>query len=144
MRAAGFGRIVNIASLAGVRGAVGSGAYSAAKAGLIGLTLAAAKEFGPWGITVNAIAPGMIATPPNEALKAKASGFISSALAGTATRPMSHPQDIAALVAFLVSAAAPTSTARSSVTMAAPQSAPASTNSCAPGSNLAANREECK
>ncbi len=106
MREAGFGRIVNIVSLAGMRGTVGSGAYSAAKAALVGLTLTAAKEFGPWGVTANAIAPGMIATPPNLELQAKASLFTTSAIAETPSRAMSRPEDIAALIAFLVSPAA--------------------------------------
>lgn len=103
---AGFGRIVNIASIAGLHGTVGSGAYAAAKAGMIGLTLTAAKELGPLGITVNAVAPGMIATPINQELEARQSGFITSTLGQTPTRAMSMPQDIAELVAYLVSDAA--------------------------------------
>ncbi|MBI3149698.1 MAG: SDR family oxidoreductase [Betaproteobacteria bacterium] len=106
MRRRGSGRVVFISSLAGRRGAVASAAYSAAKAGLHGLAWSAAKELGPWGITVNAIAPGMIATPPNLALERKGSGFIGRALAETPSRLMSRPEDIAALVGFLVSAAA--------------------------------------
>lgn len=106
MRDRGEGRVVFISSLAGQRGAVASAAYSAAKAGLHGLVWSAAKELGPSGITVNAIAPGMIATPPNLALQQKGSGFIRSALAETPTRAMSRPEDIAALVGFLASAAA--------------------------------------
>jgi 3-oxoacyl-[acyl-carrier protein] reductase len=106
MRAAGSGRIVAIASLAGLRGTVGSGAYAAAKAGMIALVKTAAKEFGPWGVTVNAVAPGMVATPPNLALQARGSGFVAAALAQTPTRAMSDPQDLAQLVAFLASPAA--------------------------------------
>ena len=106
MIAARFGRIVNIASIAGLYGTVGSGAYSAAKAGMIGLTRAAAKELGPFGITVNAIAPGMVASPVNQALHAKGSAFIGSALSQTPTRAMSTPADLAELVAFLAGDAA--------------------------------------
>lgn len=103
---AGFGRIINITSIAGLHGTVGSGAYGAAKAGLVGLTRTAAKELGPFGITVNAIAPGMVASLVNNKLLAKESGFITSTLAQTPTRAMSTPEDIAELVAHLASEAA--------------------------------------
>lgn len=101
-----WGRIVNIASLAGLQGTVGSGEYGAAKAGLINLTRTAAKELGPHGITVNAIAPGMVATPINLALQAKGSAFISSALQGIPGARLIEPAEIAALVAYLASEAA--------------------------------------
>ena len=61
----GFGRIINITSMWGLVGASCEAHYSAAKAGLIGLTKALAKELGPSGITVNAIAPGVIDTDMN-------------------------------------------------------------------------------
>jgi 3-oxoacyl-[acyl-carrier protein] reductase len=69
------GRIVNVASTAGVMGNAGQVNYSAAKAGLIGLTKAAARELAHWGILVNAVAPGlidtdMVATVPAEAREA--------------------------------------------------------------------------
>lgn len=56
------GHIINIASLAGLQGAIGQAAYSASKAGLIGLTKAAARELGPFGIQVNAVLPGFLPT----------------------------------------------------------------------------------
>ena len=60
-----YGKIVNIASVAGMRGGglLGKGAYSTAKAGVIGMTKALAKEFGEFGIYVNTVAPGMHVTP---------------------------------------------------------------------------------
>lgn len=101
-----WGRIINIASLAGVQGTIGSGEYGAAKAGLINLTKTAAKELGPYGITVNAIAPGMVATPVNLGLQAKGSGFIDSAVQGMPSARLIEPVEIAALVAYLASDAA--------------------------------------
>lgn len=62
MRARGHGRIINIASVAGLRGVPGRAAYSSSKGGVISLTQVMAVEFGPYGITVNAIAPGPIET----------------------------------------------------------------------------------
>ena len=62
------GRIINISSMWGLVGASCEVHYSAAKAGLIGMTKALAKELGPSGITVNAIAPGVIDTEMNRAL----------------------------------------------------------------------------
>ncbi|HXC61511.1 MAG TPA: SDR family NAD(P)-dependent oxidoreductase, partial [Nitrospiria bacterium] len=56
------GHVVNIASLVGLQGAIGQAAYSASKAGLIGLTIAAARELGPFGIQVNAVLPGLLPT----------------------------------------------------------------------------------
>ena len=106
MSMAGFGRIINIASIAGLLGTVGSGEYAAAKAGIIALTKTAAKEFGPVGITVNAIAPGMVATPTNLKLEKKGSPFIQTAVAGTPTGRMSSPEEVAELALFLSSPAA--------------------------------------
>lgn len=100
------GRIVNIASVAGMRGTVGSGEYGAAKAGLINLTMTAAKELAPHGITVNAVAPGMVGTKINRELAESGSRFISTALDGTPDGELVDPADIAALVSFLCSPAA--------------------------------------
>lgn len=106
MVGAGGGRIVNIASIAGLVGTVGSGEYAAAKAAVIGLTRTAAKELGPFHVTVNAIAPGMTATAVNAGLAATGSPFIGRALEGTPTGRMAEPDEVAALVVHLCSAAA--------------------------------------
>ena len=103
MVAAGCGRIINIASIAGIMGTVGSAEYSAAKAAVINLTKTAAKELGLYNITVNAIAPGMVATSINLLLEKKGSSFIRSAVDGTATARMTEPGEIADLVLFLSS-----------------------------------------
>jgi 3-oxoacyl-[acyl-carrier protein] reductase len=68
MMARHYGRIVNVTSAAGVLGTIGQINYSAAKAGIVGLTMSAAKELARHGITVNAIAPGA-ATPMTETIR---------------------------------------------------------------------------
>ena len=69
-RAQGFGRVINVTSYTGLHGNVGQAAYAAAKAGIIGFTMTAAKELGRFGVTVNAISPNaetrMIASMPAE------------------------------------------------------------------------------
>ena len=102
----GFGRIVNIVSIAGLLGPVGSAEYGAAKAGVINLTKTAAKELGHNNITVNAIAPGMVATPTNLKLMEKGSPFIREAVDGTPTGRMTNPEEIAAVTLFLCSTGA--------------------------------------
>jgi acetoacetyl-CoA reductase/3-oxoacyl-[acyl-carrier protein] reductase len=103
MRNAGYGRIVNITSINGIRGKFGQANYSASKAGLIGLTKTLARELGPKGITVNAVAPGMVMTAmaralPGEILaKARAEGVLSE---------LAAPEDVANAVLFLLSDAA--------------------------------------
>jgi 3-oxoacyl-[acyl-carrier protein] reductase len=106
MLASGFGRIINIASIAGLMGTPGSGEYGAAKAGIINLTKTAAKELGPYSITVNAIAPGMVGTPTNLKLQEKGSPFIQTAIDGTPTGRMTTPEEIAGLIVFLSSSGA--------------------------------------
>ena len=97
------GRILNISSVAGVCGNAGQANYSAAKAGMIGLTKSIAKEVASRGITCNAIAPGFIATDMTDALPEKVK---EGALATIPMRRMGTPEEIADVAAFLVSDAA--------------------------------------
>jgi len=103
MRAAGHGRIVNITSINGLRGKFGQANYSAAKAGLVGLTKTAAKELGPKGVTVNAVAPGMVMTEMATTLPQE---ILDAALAETTLKRLADPGDIAHTVLFLLSDAA--------------------------------------
>jgi acetoacetyl-CoA reductase/3-oxoacyl-[acyl-carrier protein] reductase len=103
MAARGFGRVVNITSINGLRGKFGQANYTAAKAGLIGLTKTAAREFGKRGVTVNAVAPGMVMTSmartlPQEVLDRAASEAVLTRLA--------EPGDVSDAVLFLLSDAA--------------------------------------
>jgi 3-oxoacyl-[acyl-carrier protein] reductase len=98
-----LGRIVNIASISGIIGTAGQANYSSAKAGLIALTKVSAKELGGRNITVNAVAPGYIATDMtavlSEEVQAEYLKLIPLKRSGT-------PQDVADAVAFLASAQA--------------------------------------
>ena len=100
MMKARHGAIVNITSVAGLYGNPGQSNYSAAKAGMVGLTMTAAKELGARGITVNAVAPGFIATPMTDAMPEKAR---EAALNVIALRRAGTCDDVAGAVAFLVS-----------------------------------------
>lgn len=94
------GRIVNISSVVGVSGNVGQANYAASKAGVIGLTKSAAKEFASRGITVNAVAPGFIETDMTKKLSEQVRNQIISQI------PMGilgKPEHIAKTVAFLAS-----------------------------------------
>jgi acetoacetyl-CoA reductase/3-oxoacyl-[acyl-carrier protein] reductase len=103
MVAAGYGRIVNVASINGLRGKFGQANYSASKAGLVALTKTAARELGPKGVTVNAVAPGMVLT---ELTRALAEEHRRRALDETVLKELPDVEDIAAAVVFLLSDAA--------------------------------------
>ena len=95
-----YGRIVNISSMWGIRGASCESVYAAAKAGLIGLTRSLARELGPSGITVNCIAPGYILTDMNAALDEEARAAL---IEETPLMRAGNPEDVAEAVAFLIS-----------------------------------------
>lgn len=90
------GRIVNISSIAGLRANPGQSNYSAAKAGLIAFTRTAAVEVARRGVTINAVAPGLIQTDMTAEVPAEVVGLIPA-------RRMGTPEEVAACVRFLVS-----------------------------------------
>ncbi len=97
------GRIVTISSVWGLRGASCEAAYSAAKAGVVGLTRALAKEVGPSGVTVNCVAPGVIDTEMNRPLGAQA---LQDLAQETPLGRLGRPEEVAEAVSFLCSPAA--------------------------------------
>lgn len=100
MMRARWGRVISIASVAGIAGNPGQANYSASKAGMIGFSKSIAKEYGSRGITVNVVAPGFVATDMTDALgeevKEAAVGAISVGRFGA-------PSEVAAAVGFLAS-----------------------------------------
>ncbi|MBP2638142.1 MAG: fabG 2 [Firmicutes bacterium] len=96
----GWGRIINISSIAGVEGNFGQANYSAAKAGAIGLTKTLCKELGKKGITVNVIAPGFMLTEMAEAIPKK---ITDAMIARIPVGRAGQPAEIASAVVFLAS-----------------------------------------
>ncbi len=94
------GRIVNIASTAGAMGTAGQANYSAAKAGLIGLTKSAARELAHWGILVNAVAPGLIETDMSAGLSSE---IRETYVAQIPLKRTGTPDEVAEVVRFLAS-----------------------------------------
>lgn len=94
------GKIVNITSINGMRGKFGQANYSAAKAGIIGLTKTVAKELGKYNVNVNAVAPGLIET---EMMKNADESVRTQAMEDITLGRIGQPEDIANAVAFLCS-----------------------------------------
>jgi 3-oxoacyl-[acyl-carrier protein] reductase len=106
MKAARYGRIVNISSGAGLRTSLtGIQAYAAAKAAQIGLTRQLAQELGPWGITVNNVAPGFVRSNPTTERQWDAYGEDGQRrlVESLFLRRLGQPEDIAAAVLFFAS-----------------------------------------
>jgi NAD(P)-dependent dehydrogenase (short-subunit alcohol dehydrogenase family) len=100
MRDRGWGRIVNLASMAGKDGNPRLGAYSATKAAVIGLTKSLGKELATSGVLVNAIAPAVIETPMNAANTPEVLEYMTSLIP---MRRLGRPEEVAELVAWLAS-----------------------------------------
>ncbi len=100
MRAAGFGRVINISSINGQKGQLGQTNYAAAKAGMIGFTKSLALESARKGITANVICPGYIKTEMTEAMDA---AVLESIVKQIPQGRMGQPSEIASIVSFLAS-----------------------------------------
>ncbi|MET0324659.1 MAG: SDR family oxidoreductase, partial [Ilumatobacteraceae bacterium] len=99
----GWGRVINISSIAALSPGLGQPAYTASKAGVIGFTNAVAQEFGPGGVTANAILPGLIGTP---LVRSMPEHLRADLVTRTPVGRLGEPEDIGALAAFLASPAA--------------------------------------
>ena len=100
MKANGFGRILSATSIVARTGNYGQTAYTASKAGLIGLTRTGARELGPKGITANAVAPGFIET---EMVKSVPPKIMAEVVARTPAGRMGRPEEVAGVYLFLAS-----------------------------------------
>jgi 3-oxoacyl-[acyl-carrier protein] reductase len=101
MRKAGWGRIINVSSIYALIGAKAEVAYSTAKAGVIGLTKAVAKEAGSDGVTVNAVLPGLTRTPTIETFMADK--YKQPIIENTTLGRIGEAEEIASVIAFLAS-----------------------------------------
>ena len=106
MTATGSGSIVNIASVASFGGSSGMAAYAAAKHGVLGLTRVAAREAITHGVRVNAVAPGLTATPMMEVEMAQSPEWTARALSAHPIGRVASPEEIARAVAWLLSPSA--------------------------------------
>jgi len=100
MRDQGWGRVVNLASMAGKDGNPNLSIYSASKAAVIALTKSAGKELATTGVLVNAIAPAVIATPMNDGTAPDVLAYMTSLIP---MKRVGRPEEVAELVAFLAS-----------------------------------------
>jgi acetoacetyl-CoA reductase len=96
----GWGRIINISSVNGVKGQAGQSNYSAAKAGVIGFTKALAQELATKGVTVNAIAPGYVATKMVMAIR---EDILKSIVDTIPMKRLAKPEEMGALCSYLAS-----------------------------------------
>jgi NAD(P)-dependent dehydrogenase (short-subunit alcohol dehydrogenase family) len=103
MERQGFGSIVNVSSIGGLRGSSGMGAYQATKHAVIGLTRTAAHDFGPLGIRVNVIAPGPTETPMLDELRRTIPGGVEARIAATPLRKVGTGAEVGSTAAFLLS-----------------------------------------
>lgn len=97
------GSIVNVSSVAGIIGNPGSAGYTAAKHGVIGLTRAAAAEYGEKNIRINAVCPGVTLTNMMREVEASEPGTIQRAITKTPLRRIAQPKEIASAAAWLAS-----------------------------------------
>lgn len=96
----GYGKIINLSSVWGMRGAVSEISYSTAKAGIIGLTKSVARELGRYQINVNAVLPGFIWTPTVSKMAEK---YRTMIIENTPFKRVGQPEEVANVVAFLAS-----------------------------------------
>ncbi|MBI4183277.1 MAG: SDR family oxidoreductase [Proteobacteria bacterium] len=99
----GYGRLLHIASIAGKEGNAGMAAYSASKAGMIGLVKSLAKDYAETGVTVNGLAPAVIRTPLVEALPEATVRYMTERIP---MRRTGEPDEVARMIAWIVSPAA--------------------------------------
>ena len=100
MRKKGFGRIVSLSSINGLRGQMGQSNYSASKAGIIGFTKAVAQENANKGVTVNAVAPGYVGTEMVKKIDPK---ILDSIVSQIPVGRLAEPKEIASMVSYLCS-----------------------------------------
>jgi len=96
-----WGRIINVSSIYGIIGGKGEVAYSTAKAGIIGLTKSVAKECGQYGVTVNAVLPGLTRTPTIETFMDER--YKKDIITNTPLGRIAEPEEVARVIAFLAS-----------------------------------------
>jgi 3-oxoacyl-[acyl-carrier protein] reductase len=101
MQLAGWGRIISMSSIYGLTGGKGEVAYSTAKAAVIGLTKSVAREAGKYGVTVNAVLPGLTLTPTIEQFMADK--YKQEIIDDTPLGRAGQPEEVAKVVAFLAS-----------------------------------------